>query len=529
LTGPTRDIASFSGALYIADGKRVLKLANATATPVAFAGGGAAISSYLAGPMGIALAPNGDLYIAEERTAAIRRLNPSGFIESIIAGGSPNGNGDGGPAIHANLTDPVALAIHPELGVRIADYAGNRIRGIGFNQTSTAMTVAGTGYAGFSGAEINHPRGMSFDTQGNLYFADTGNHRIRVLGRDGFIRTLAPAIVFKSPQGVAAGTTGDIYVADSGNNLIRKIDANGITTTLTGLPELHTPAAVAVDSQGNLFIADTFNHRILRRDASGTTQIIAGTGLPGFSGDGGPATLAELRSPSSLAIDPNGSIYIADLDNNRIRKLTPTAEPLIITSTLTVLNAASLTEDPIAPGQLISIFGGDFGDNPTVRIDNIAAPIFYASKQQINAQVPPEVSGKQQARIEVFSSGELKASALIPVLESSPAFFTLSQGQGEVIAVHLDGSINTPDNPAPRGSIVTLYATGAGIDQTQPVSVIIGTGEAELLYSGPAPALIGVMQINLRLPGIYTPPGPRPIRLKIGSNLSRSGVIITLR
>jgi len=583
LAGPTRDVVSVPGSLFIADGKRVLRM-DGSSPPQVYAGNGshnvpqdgAATRGYLAGPMGIALGLDGDLYIAEERTAWIRRVTASGFMETVVAGGSLNGVGDGGPALFANLTDPVALAIHPAGGLRIADHLGHRIRGleiIGGNITvaSRARTIAGSGYGGFSGdtgsataAEINRPRGMAFDAAGNLYFADSGNHRVRKIALDGTIRTVAPDVGFRSPLGVAVGPNGDLYVADSGNNAIRKVDATGVVTVVDGLADLNAPAAVALDLEGNLYVADTFHHRILRRDVTGKTQVIAGTGVPGFSGDGGYSHLAQLRAPSSLAIDPAGNVYIADVENNRVRKLSPTSAPPPApepqppppapapppappqqTQQITVVNAASYSEAPLAPGELISIFGSDFGDSPSVKIDGIAAPILHAGKQQINAQVPYAVDGKVQVPVEVFHGSESRGAASVAVVDASPALFTLGQGSGEVLAVHLDGSVNTAENAAGRGSIVTLYATGAGTttpgviegvpvgiplpSQTLPVSVQIGTGEVELLYAGPAPGMSGVMQINLRLPGIFTPPGKRPIVLKVGSRTSRGGVFITVR
>jgi sugar lactone lactonase YvrE len=219
--------------------------------------------------------------------------------------------------------------------------------------TGTINSVAGNGQAGFSGddgiatsAELNAPLAIAVDTSKNLYIADTQNMRVRKVSESGEIVTIAgtgtagysgdkgPALSasLSSPSGVAVDASGNVYIADTGNGVIRKIDASGEITTVAGngtvgysgdkgpatSAEL-TAAGVAVDSLGNLYIVDS--NRIRKVDPSGTITTIAGTGVAGFTGDGGTATSAKLSSPTAVATDSSGNIYIADAGNYRVRRI----------------------------------------------------------------------------------------------------------------------------------------------------------------------------------------------------------------
>src|SRR5208337_173469 len=205
--------------------------------------------------------------------------------------------GDGGPASQAQLNQPEGVAVDASGNLYIADTDNNRIRKISPN--GIIPTVAGNGIAGFSGdggpasqAQLNHPEGVAVDAQGNLYIADTGNNRIRKISPNGIITTVAG-------NGIA-GFGGDHGPASQA--------------------QLNHPEGVAVDASGNLYIADTDNDRI-REVRNGVIVTIAGDA--GFSGDGGPASQAQLNHPEGVAVDASGNLYIADTGNNRIRKISP--------------------------------------------------------------------------------------------------------------------------------------------------------------------------------------------------------------
>ena len=188
----------------------------------------------------------------------------------------------------------------------IADGSNNRIRKV--DPAGTISTVAGTGVGGgfgFSGdggpatgAQLNAPFGVFVDAAGNLFIADVGNHRIRKVDPAGTISTVAGTGV-----GGFSGFSGD----------------GGPATEA----QLHFPAGVFVDAAGNLFIADASNHRIRKMDPAGTISTVAGTGVEGFSGDGGPATEAQLHFPAGVFVDAAGNLFIADASNHRIRKVDP--------------------------------------------------------------------------------------------------------------------------------------------------------------------------------------------------------------
>jgi hypothetical protein len=239
-------------------------------------------------------------------------------------------------------------------------------------QAQTITTIAGTGTAGYSGdggpatsAQVDSPHGLATDGSGNLFIADILNHRIRKVDASGTITTVAgtgtvgfsgdggPATdaQFRRPMDVAVDELGNLFIADILNHRIRKVDASGTITTVAGTgtagysgdggpatnAQFDRPYSLDMDGSGNLFIADILNHRIRKVDASGTITTVAGTGTAGYSGDGGPATDAQLNVPAGVVVDWIGNLFIADSDNHRIRKTSITYDvtaPSVVTSSL---------------------------------------------------------------------------------------------------------------------------------------------------------------------------------------------------
>jgi uncharacterized protein (TIGR03437 family) len=347
--------------------------------------GGAAIGASLNGPQGLAADSAGRFYLADLRNHRVRRVNAAGVIATVAGNGTQGYSGDNGPAAAAALNSPAAVALDAIGNIYVADTGNNRVRKIDANGTITAL--AGAGVAGYSGdggpaniATLNRPGGVAADTAGNVYISDTGNHAIRKVSAAGVISTLAgngvpgssgdngPAAValLNSPGGLAVDSAGNLYVADTANHRVRRITSGGTISTVAGngtagdtgdggaatAASLNTPGAVALDSNGALLIADTFNHRV-RRVAGGVISALAGSGTAGFAGDGGPATAAALNQPLGVAVDSLGNILIADTLNDRVREVFATTPSFSVSPTSLSFSVAAGT--PAVGARLVDV------------------------------------------------------------------------------------------------------------------------------------------------------------------------------
>jgi hypothetical protein len=316
---------------------------------------GPATSAEVQYPFGVAVDSAGNLYIADFLNQRIRKVDASGTITTVAGNGTAGFSGDNGPATSAELYNPYVVTVDSAGNLYIADTYNSRIRKV--DTSGTITTVAGNGTQGYNGdniratsAELWYPIGVAVDSAGNLYIVDSGNYRIRKVDTSGTITTVAgngtagyngdniPATSaeLSNPVGVAVDSAGNVYIADTYNQRIRKVETSGTMTTVAGngtagyngdnIPatsaELQYPYGVAVDSAGNVYIADLDNSRIRKMDTVGTITTVAGTGTQGYSGDNGPATSAELQYPFDVVVDSVGNLYVADTHNSRVRKVT---------------------------------------------------------------------------------------------------------------------------------------------------------------------------------------------------------------
>jgi sugar lactone lactonase YvrE len=307
-------------------------------------------------PSAVALDAQGNLYLAEMANHVIRKVDVAGHITVIAGSGVQGFGGDSGPATSALLDSPQGLATDAH-NLYISDTHNHRIRKVDFS-TGTITTIAGNSSSGSDGdaglasaATLDAPTSLALDSKGDLYFADMRSHRIRKISAEtGIITTVAgngtqgfdgdggkaAASLIDSPAGIVVDSSGNLYIADTHNHRVRRVDTTtgGITTVAgTGTAgfsgdfdsaataKLSLPQGLTVDQQGNVYLTDTANHRIRRIDTNyGTITTIAGEGTQGFAGDGGPAITASLDSPRS-AISGAGSLVIADTGNRRIRAI----------------------------------------------------------------------------------------------------------------------------------------------------------------------------------------------------------------
>ncbi|MFG2593970.1 RICIN domain-containing protein [Streptomyces sp. NPDC048438] len=312
-----------------------------------------AVTAQLNRPYGIALDSTGSLYFSDYNNHRVRKISTDGKI-STVAGAGAGYRGDNGPAVSAQLNCPREVAVDAAGSVYITDAANHRVRVI--TTDGKINTVVGTGTAGFSGdggpagkAQLNYPLGVVVDSTGILYISDHGNHRVRKISTDGKISTVAGTGVagFKGDDGPAASAQlngpyalavndADIlYITDGNNHRVRKVAADGNISTVAGKgtagfsgdggpatsAQLNLPLGVVVDSAGTLHISDYNNHRVRRVAPDGEITTLAGKGTAGFGGDGGPAAAAQLNNPFGLAVDCVDTLYIADHLNNRVRKV----------------------------------------------------------------------------------------------------------------------------------------------------------------------------------------------------------------
>ena len=363
LSNPWGIAVDKTGTIYFADsdnnrvrlidatGRITTKVGDGTA---GFSGDGApSTAARVSAPAGLAADAAGNIYIADAGNNRIRKIDVAGVITTVAGTGVAGFSGDGGKATLAQLNDPLGVAVDAAGNLYIADETNSRIRRVDVSGVIT--TIAGTGVAGFSGdgaeatrATINFPRAVAVDAGGNVYIADTRSLRVRRIGPDGVITTIAgngqrgfagdggPATqaFMKAPHGVGFDAAGNLLVVDYGNNEIRRVDAKGIITRIVGSTiqpssgggaatdaQLSNPRSVAVDAKGNLYISDYGNNCVWKVNSQGIITPLAGTRVPGFSGDGGPAAAAQLNAPHGITADAAGNVYIADSKNNRVRRV----------------------------------------------------------------------------------------------------------------------------------------------------------------------------------------------------------------
>ncbi len=326
--------------------------------------GGPAASATIGWITSVAVDADANLYFTDGAFNTVRKVNASNSVINTIAGVVYPGtdlsrySGDGEIATSARLNIPLAVAVNLDGDVIVADAGNNAVRIISGHDQSINSLVgkSPSGESGYSGdgsistsARLWNPYSVACDVNGDVYIADSENHAIRKITKaTGVVETiaglgpdqsgysgdggLAKEAKINSPKGIAVDINGNVYFSDA-NNVIRKISGENISTVAgTGVvgylgddgmataARLSFPSGLAVDVSGNLYISDSGNHVIRMVTAStGKIKTVAGSGVPGYSGDNGPALSAKLNSPVGVAIDKNGNLFIADSQNGVVR------------------------------------------------------------------------------------------------------------------------------------------------------------------------------------------------------------------
>jgi uncharacterized protein (TIGR03437 family) len=494
--------------------------------------GGPATSAAIVLPTDVALDPSGILYIADYGNGRIRQV-VKGTINTLA------GTADGLPleigqlAASEALTGPTGLAVNAAGIIYFAEGSIGTGSGLApgdfrvweVNAAGLLVVAAGNGLESYSGdggaaavAQLNTPAGVALDSRGNLFVADTLNHRVRKITPAGAITTVAgngvagfsgdggaaTSAQLDSPMGVAVDSSGALYIADTHNNRIRIVTGTGVIYTLAGngnasfygdggpggAASVHAPQGVAVDVNGNVLVADTGNQRIRRITPDGAIHTVAGNGGQGYSGDGGAATSAQLNLPAGLAVDVAGNIYVADTGNNRLRAISPLGNIFTIAGNGT--EAVFSSPQGVAVDAAGDLFIADTGHNQIREIPSGGQLTTIAGSgtccysgdggtpTSAALNLPQGLAIDASGDVFIADSGNNAVRAIEPS-SSAPS-----------IAAVVNGASGQSGAVAP-GEVVVVYGSGLGpgtlaaAPSGNPVGQV---GNASLLFNGIAGAML---------------------------------------
>lgn len=506
LNGPAGLEISPAGVLFVADrGNLRVRSIDLNGIVRTFAGNGnyrfsgdgqSAFSAAMRQPVSVATDSLGDVFIADLLNNRIRKITTGGIINTVAGNGTFGFSGDAGPAIGAALSGPQGVVAN-DSGFYIADRSNNRVRKVDLQ--GIINTIA---------SGLRFPYAVALDAAGNLYIADRDNDRVIKVAPDLTVTTVAGSEILSGPQGVAVDAQNRIYIADTLNNLIRVVDGGKVTTVTPA----NSPRGLAVDAAGNLYFAEPTNN-VVRRVSNGVVTIVAGVPGPGgYAGDGGLAVNALLSAPTGLAFDRAGNLYIADSNNNRIRKVF--AAPPKVQVSPTTLTFSGISGGLRTAPRLLSISSNDLSglpftatllnNSPWLKLFPNAGPI--PATIEISADPSNLKSGNYQETIRIATPNAVPASTDVSVQ------FTVSDpGQPQQFVQPQSLSFAFVAGTAAKSQTLTVANLGGGtlsftvkVDNTGTIrwlSVDVTSGTATPVN----PASINVTANPSQLtPGTYT-------------------------
>ncbi|MFN7929482.1 MAG: hypothetical protein U0Y68_16345 [Blastocatellia bacterium] len=541
------------------------RLAGRGTHPADFSGDGArALDATFAAPTSVAVDNAGNVYIADRNNYRIRKVATDGTISTYAGTGEVGSGGDGGLAVNAELNQPMGVTCDAAGNLFIADTLNHRIRKV--TPTGSISTYAGTGRDDFGGdggpataAWLNSPRGLAVDEKGNLFIADTGNHRIRkVDARTGIMTTiagtgnpifsgeggLATAVSLNVPADVAVDRQGNVYIADRGNKRVRKVAPDGYITTVLDESSTNTSgtgafnplasyAGVKTDSAGNVYVTNELYPQITRLTPDGEATIIAGGTSIFPIQDGSPALGIRMQRPIGLALDRVGNVYVADPGAGNVWVISPYQQAAAVNGASYTPNAAvgmesivslfgvNLATQEAAAQQLplpLQLAGTSVKVRDSLGVERLA-PLFYVSKLQVNYQIPVGTAAGMATILVTTASGAI-SSGSVDVKSTSPGLFAAAaNGSGWAAAnvLYVKGeqrwsgqtasctaqgcSPTVIDVSSADETYLELYGTGVRFHTgLANVRAVIGGESVPVLYAGPQCCYAGVDQINLKIP-----------------------------
>ena len=562
--------AAFAVLLAVPSG-RAQTVAGYTITTIAgipgfgsgYAGDGAAANTaQFDGLFSLTVDGSGNVYLTDQFNNRIRKIS-GGNINTFAGDGVGGYYGDAAAATSAEVNWPTGLALDSSGNLYIADRNNNVVRKVATSGTITTVAGDNGSGAGYSGdnaaatsAQLNLPTSVAVDSAGNLYIADTVNNRIRkVTASTGFITTLAgsdlkgyqgdngaaTSSLLNTPVGIAVDAAGNVYFSDSENHAIRKITPANVITTIAGngnggfsgdggpatQAELFYPKGIAMDAAGNLYIADYSNQRIRKVSANGIIETIAGQGRAGLYGDGGPGTQALLNFPTGVAVDSAGNVYVADNQNYLVRKLTP-VKPTI--STPNVISASGFGAfTSAAPGSWIEIYGSGLA----IDARSWTTTDFQGNNAPTSLDGTFVTIGGQPAYVSYISPGQVNAQVPYTVATGSQSVVvTTSAGSSAAFSLTINAlapGLSAPPLFQVNGKQYVLATFTDGVTYVLPPNTIPGIasrqakpGDTIVLYGvgfGPVTPAIPAGQIVQQSNSLTS-----PVRFSFGGTPAASPV-----